>query len=120
MSSGKTSLVPFTGLRSSFSEAALGAAPSPTRLSASWSTAALALPPPPAAAGDGGYISQCGPIRGVLSWCRLVPWCRGVSWFGVVLSCVYQVGVVLSYVYYNRQYVVAVLLCCRVFRLRDY
>lgn len=102
MSSGKTSLVPLIGLRSSFSEAALGVAPPPTRLSASWSTAALALPPPapPVVAGGAGWnvvvITEVHVGRqvlchhGVVLWfvglvfrCCLVVWCCGA----VLLGC---------------------------------
>ena len=100
MSSGKTSLVPLTGLRSSFSEAAFGVAPPPTRLSASWSTAALALPPPAVAGGASGnvvgVITEVNVGRrvlchhGVVSWfvgsffrCCLAVWCCGA----VLLCC---------------------------------
>lgn len=46
MSSGKTSLVPFGGLRSSVSAASSPLAVASALLSSSWRTAALALPPP--------------------------------------------------------------------------
>ena len=74
MSSGKTSLVPFTGFRSSFSEAALDAPPPPTRLSASWSTAALALPPPDGAGGAVEKQSNTGQhaLCVEVLWCHLI------------------------------------------------